>query len=186
MRSDARANREAILAAATEQLASDGVDASLTAVAERAGVGIATLYRNFPSRQDLIRAVLDDLEQRMLEIIEKALARIEADPQAAWLTFVNDTARLRSGALLPAFAAAFVAQGELPRQLTEHRKRLLDAIQAVLDRAQAAGLVRSDLTAVRFQLGIASITRPLPGAALVEPTDQETWMIEVFIQGLGP
>src|SRR3954466_10449699 len=56
MRADARRNREALLQAAAELFAEEGTDVSLEAVAARAGVGIVTLYRNFPNRDSLVEA----------------------------------------------------------------------------------------------------------------------------------
>ncbi|MCB0911007.1 MAG: TetR/AcrR family transcriptional regulator [Propionibacteriaceae bacterium] len=82
-----RRRRRRHLAAAAAQIASHGVDISLTAVAEQAGVGIATLYRNFPARDDLIRAVLADLEGRMLALVERYQPRIAVDPDGAWQEF---------------------------------------------------------------------------------------------------
>ncbi|MFT3888927.1 MAG: TetR/AcrR family transcriptional regulator [Arachnia sp.] len=186
MRSDAKANREAVLAAASEQIAAHGVDVALTTIAKSAGVGIATLYRSFPTREDLIRAVLDDLEKRMYEIIETTTSGMSTDPAAAWRAFVSDTAGLRPGCLIPAFAVALMTQGQMPPQLAEHRRRGLASIQAVLDQAKAAQLVRADLTATQFQLGIATITRPLPGLTAAEFAGQDDWLVDVFIRGLRP
>src|SRR4051794_34498377 len=69
MRADARRNRERILVAARDVFVETGTDAPLEEIATRAGVGIATLYRRFPERVDLMRAVvLDVLHQTMVEI----------------------------------------------------------------------------------------------------------------------
>lgn len=186
MRSDARANREAVVTAAAAEIATRGIDISLTAVAEAAGVGIATLYRNFPTREDLIRAVLADLEERMLAAIQHYQPEIDADPEAGWEAFVQAVADLRPGALAPAFAAEFVTDDHLSRALEERRARSLAAVQQILDRAKRAGLVREDLTAVQFQMGIASITRPLPDVGVPRLTEHEAWLMEVYLRGLRP
>jgi AcrR family transcriptional regulator len=184
MRADARANREAVVAAAAAQIAAHGVDISLSAVAEDAGVGIATLYRNFPTREDLIRAVLADLEGRMTAIVERSLPLIEADPQAGWDAFVHDVVGLHPGALVPAFAAQFVTDDQVAQPLAEHRSRSLASVQRILDRAKEAGLVRADLTAAQFQMGIAAITRPLPDVAIPEPARHHAWLVDVYLRGL--
>jgi len=186
MRADARANRDAVVAAAAAQIATHGIDISLTAVAEQAEVGIATLYRNFPTRTDLIGAVLADLESRMLAIIERHAPLIEADPEAAWDTFVHAVAELRPGALVSAFAAEFVTDHHLPQPLEEQRARSLAAVQQILDRAKHAGLVRDDLTAAQFQMGLASITRPLPDVAVPDLAEHHAWLLDVYLRGLRP
>lgn len=184
MRADARANREAIVAAANRQVAAHGVDVSLSAVADDAGVGIATLYRNFPNREDLVSAVLVDLESRMMAIIERAGARIEQDPVEGWQEFAHAVADLRPGALVSAFAAQYVTGDRVPQPLEEQRNRALTAVQRILDQAKHAGVVRADLTAVEFQMGIASITRPLPDVAVPQLAQHEAWLVDVYLRGL--
>jgi AcrR family transcriptional regulator len=186
MRADARANRDAVVAAAADQISTHGIDISLTAVAEQAGVGIATLYRNFPTRTELVGAVLADLESRLLAIIERCQALIEADPEAAWDAFGHAVAELRPGALVSAFAAEFVIDDHLPQPLEVERTRTLAAVQQILDRAKHSGLVRKDLTAAQFQMGIASITRPLPDVAIPDLARHQGWLVDVYLRGLRP
>lgn len=186
MRADARANREAVVAAAAAHLATHGIDISLTAVAEQAGVGIATLYRNFPTRDDLVRAVLEDLEARMFALIERYRPRIPVDPEAAWTAFGHEVAALRPGAMVAAFAAEFVTDDHLPEPLAHERARSLAAVQQILEAAKQAGLVRADLTAAQFQLGIAQITRPLPDVAAPDLAQQRDWLVDVYLRGLRP
>lgn len=186
MRADARANREAVVTAAAAELATHGSEISLTAVADAAGVGIATLYRNFPTRDDLIRAVLADLESRVRAIIEEHRSLIETDPEGAWDSFGHAIAALRPGALISAFAAQFVTGDALAEPVREERARALAAVQQILDRAKKAGLVRADLTAPRFQMGIASITRPLPDVAVPDLAEHQAWLVDVYLRGLRP
>lgn len=186
MRADARANRAAIVAAATAQIATHGIDISLTAIAERAGVGIATLYRNFATRDDLVGAVLADLQGRLLAVVERCRPQFDTDPEAAWAAFGHEVAALRPGALVSAFAAEFVTDDHLPEPLAAERARSLAAVQQILDEAKRAGLVRADLTAIQFQLGIASITRPLPDVAVPDLAEHEAWLIEIYLRGLRP
>lgn len=186
MRADARANRHAIVAAATAEIATHGIDVSLSAVADTAGVGIATLYRNFPTRGDLIQAVLADLESRLLAIIERHLPAIDADPEPGWIAFGHAVAGLRPGALVGVFAAEFVSDDHLSQPLEERRARTLAAVQQILEQAKRAGLVREDLTAAQFQMGIASITRPLPDVGVPELARHEAWLVDVYLRGLRP
>jgi AcrR family transcriptional regulator len=79
MRADARRNRERLLAAATEAFAEHGADASLDDIARRAGTGIATLYRRFPDREALMRAVVLDALRRTADAARRAAeARVGA------------------------------------------------------------------------------------------------------------
>ena len=186
MRADARANRDAIVAAARRQLAAQGIGVPFSAIAEDAGVGIATLYRNFPTRAELVRAVLRSMEDDMLQIVSRFTPVLEDDPIRGWDGFVRSVADLRPGALIAVFAAEFVSGHQVSDEVEFQRRRSLVAIQEFLDRAKAAGLVRSDLTATQFQMGIASITRPLPDVALPDLAEHERWLIDVYLGGLRP
>ena len=73
-RSDARANRQKILDAAVEVIAERGGSAEVKDVAERAGVGVGTIYRNFATRDDLFRAVVEETLQRLYAVRDEALA----------------------------------------------------------------------------------------------------------------
>ncbi|MDX5311121.1 MAG: TetR/AcrR family transcriptional regulator, partial [Rhodococcus sp. (in: high G+C Gram-positive bacteria)] len=102
MRADAARRREALILAARDVLAERGHDAPLDAIAERAGVGIATLYRNFPTRDDLAHAVARRTLIEAGAAADRALAAMASDPERAWTEFVDTAVRLRLGALIPA------------------------------------------------------------------------------------
>jgi AcrR family transcriptional regulator len=136
MRADARRNREAILAAAREVFETEGVLASLDAIAVRAGVGNATLYRNFPTREDLLAAVMD-------ASIDSARAKAEAlgrerspcDALAEWLVWL--TWRLRIWHDLPQCIAT--ARGSSDASMSPAISSLVDQTKNLLGRAQEAG-----------------------------------------------
>ena len=137
-RKDAQRNREAILAAARELFA-DGADVPMYEVARRAGVGQATLYRNFPDRRDLAAALL--LEE--MEHTEQLAAEHTGDPDAFFVLLRNVVATI----------ARFHALGELAREdaclgsaLQTRRRRLRELLKEPLRAAKAAGTVRCDLT----------------------------------------
>ncbi|MBL7259772.1 TetR/AcrR family transcriptional regulator [Paractinoplanes lichenicola] len=86
LRADAQRNRDAILAAARETFDAEGVLASLDGIALRAGVGNATLYRNFPTRDDLLAAVMQtSIAAALTEADELARTRTPRDALAEWL-----------------------------------------------------------------------------------------------------
>ncbi len=137
-RKDAQRNREAILAAARELFA-DCADVPMYEVARRAGVGQATLYRNFPDRRDLAAALL--LEE--MEHTEQLAADHAGDPDAFFVLLRNVVETI----------ARFHALGELAREdaclgsaLQSRRRRLRELLKEPLRAAKAAGTVRCDLT----------------------------------------
>jgi AcrR family transcriptional regulator len=137
-RKDAQRNREAILSAARELFADCG-DVPMYEVARRAGVGQATLYRNFPDRRDLAAALLLD----EMEHTEQLAAEHASDPDAFFVLLRNVVETI----------ARFHTLGELARQdacvgsaLDARRRQLRELLKEPLRAAKAAGTVRCDLT----------------------------------------
>lgn len=187
MRADAAANVEAITAAARELLATHGADIPLSAVAQHAGVGIATLYRHFGSREDLFLAVAQNLHDQALATIDRYRDQFADEPQEAWTNLVHDLASTRPGALIPGLLD-IAADETLRDDLTRIRGDILRAFDEVLTTAKAAGLVEQDLSAARFQLGLATLTRPLPEPPIPDlPTaGLGDWLTDVYLRGLRP
>jgi AcrR family transcriptional regulator len=143
LRVDAQRNHERILAAAGDAFAEHGLEVSMEEIARRAGVGPATLYRRFPSKQELLRAIL---EARLLEL-EPAIAAAGAgdDPWQGLLAGMRALleAQARNMDLVQLLAQA----GELSQFKRELGQRVFEPLGRLLSRAQAAGQVRSDLKA---------------------------------------
>ena len=95
LRADAARNRAAIVAVARDVFAEQGLEAPLEAIAARAGVGIATLYRRFPTREKLVAAALAEKVAQYAEAAEQALAA--ADPWAGFAGFVQRICELQAG-----------------------------------------------------------------------------------------
>ena len=87
LRRDAERNRDRIVEAAHKAFADDGIDVSVEEIARRAGVGIATLYRRFPTKDDLIDAVLEDAFAEIGGAADDAL-----ELEDAWLSSTSETA----------------------------------------------------------------------------------------------
>lgn len=137
-RKDAQRNREAILAAARELFA-DCADVPMYEVARRAGVGQATLYRNFPDRRNLAAALLVE----HMESAERLAVEHAGDPDA-FFVLLRDVVETM---------ARFHPLGQLARQdaclgseLDRTRRRLAERMKEPLRDAKAAGTVRRDLT----------------------------------------
>ncbi|MER6010488.1 TetR/AcrR family transcriptional regulator [Streptomyces bluensis] len=141
LRADARRNRERILVAARAVFAEHGIDAPMATVARRAGVGVATLYRRFPTRDALVRAAF----ARQMEICARALTEALADPDP-WRGFqrlVETACALQWEER--GFPAAFVAA--FPDSTADHardREQAERDFMTLVRRAQAAGALRAD------------------------------------------
>lgn len=185
MRADAAANREAILESARRLFGSRGIDVALAAVAEDAGTGIATLYRHFPTRSDLVQAVILDLAERFIEIEMRYSGALDTDPEPAWAELVHELAALRPGALFPALFELFATEG-VPDYATETAQRVNESQSRLIARAHAAGLVRDDIDALGFQVGLATVTRPLTEAPGHACAGADAWLVGLYIRGLRP
>lgn len=187
MRADAAANSRAIVTAARELLATHGADIPLSAVAQQAGVGIATLYRHFATREELFLAVAQQLHDQALSMIGNHREQWAADPQGAWTGLVQDLTAARPGALIPGLLDV-AANEQLRDDLTRIRADILREFDGVLTLAKEAGLVENTLTAAQFQLGLATLTRPLPSPPIPDlPLDGlGDWLAEVYLRGLRP
>nr|BFF04963.1 TetR/AcrR family transcriptional regulator [Streptoalloteichus tenebrarius] len=142
LRADARRNRELVLATAQDAFAEEGLAISFDEIARRAGVGVGTVYRHFPTREALFEAVLLD---RIRQFADDAAALATADdPGRAFLdliTGVIDQLSLNQ-ALCDALEAS-TGTGFKATSAVEHD--FLDAVATLLRRAQEAGAIRSDL-----------------------------------------
>jgi len=185
MRKDAQASRAALLEAAWARFSQEGPDVALTSVAEAAGVGIATLYRHFPRREDLVVGLVGEMLTRVRRLAEAHLERWEADPEAAWESWVRELAALQVSALVIPLAAR-EALASLPPEVKEQRRQTLGRVEELLDAGRAAGLVREGVDAERFVVSLAAVTRPLPQPAARKLPDEHEWLVEMFLRGLRP
>ena len=142
LRRDAERNRERILAAARQAYAEAGLEVSMAEVARRAGVGIATLFRRFPTREDLIDAVFADRMDAYVEAADTALT--DPDPWNGFAGFVEAICGMQAAdrgvadLLTMTFPTAEALQAK-------HARALETSIQ-LIDRAKAAGHLRRDFT----------------------------------------
>src|SRR6202022_3142274 len=143
-RADAIRNRERVLEAAKAVFNAGGPEASLEAVAKRAGVGIGTLYRHFPTRESLFEAVYRREVQQLGDLAEQL--KNDAAPVDAlrrWLRSNVEFVATKKGMS----AALALAAGPPPSELTAFSyDRLTKAIALLLDRAVAAGEIRNDVS----------------------------------------
>jgi AcrR family transcriptional regulator len=141
MRADARRNRARVLSAARRCMARDGLDAGMEEIARCAKVGVGTVYRHFPNKDDLVEALAADRFQRLAELAREALER--EDPGQAFDEFVRASARIQSEDR--ALSEVLTSRPETMRRAAEGVD-MLGLVGEVLGRAQAAGAIREDAT----------------------------------------
>ena len=142
LRADARRNRAKVLEAAEQVFASEGLAVPIDAVARRAGVGVGTVYRHFPTKEALFEAIVVD---RLGSLVERAEElSTAADPGAAMFTFISELVNLAVNKkdLTDELARAGVESEQLMAGVKE---RLENAFEVLLKRAQAVGAVRDDI-----------------------------------------
>lgn len=142
-RADARRNHEKVLAAAREEFAEHGPDAQMPDIARRAGVGVGTVYRHFPTKEALVEALARDHLTRVADEMERAAAR-EGDPWTL-LVEVSEACGLQC-AEDRGLAAALTGAHEVMLTAVDQHTRLRGATTTLLDRARAAGQLREDAT----------------------------------------
>lgn len=177
LRADALRNRARLLEVADEAFTANGIDASLDDVARRAGVGIGTLYRHFPTREDLVEALIRSQTQRLLD---RAGELLEADdPFDALRTWFREM--LRYSARYKGLATSFIEatcadRGRLANSCHEQTA----AGAALLDRAQRLGRVRSDVTAEE----VLDLVSAIALVAERGPRDNSDRLLDIALSGL--
>jgi AcrR family transcriptional regulator len=174
-RADARRNYEALVSAARDAFAEDGTKASLEDIARRAQVGIGTLYRHFPTRQHLLEAVYVDEVEAMCRSAADLADLPPWDALVDWLRqFVSYAATKR--ALAEGMLASIDQDAEVFRS---SREAINTAGEALLGRAQAAGVVRPDTSFTDVGRMVAGIA----GIRTAEPEQIER-ILDVALDGL--
>lgn len=142
LRADAQRNRSAILCAAAQVFADEGTSVTLEHIATVAGVGVGTIYRRFPSVQDLLAEVLEEKMRRYADRIEQEAARAGAEPWEAFRDYVMFTLEEQAGDLGLSDVVLSPGSGTEPFQV--ETERAFRAMELVVERAQAAGVLRAD------------------------------------------
>jgi len=174
-RADARRNYDKLIGAARAAFTEEGGSASLEEIARRAGVGIGTLYRNFPTRQDLLEAVYVEEVEAVCQTAEDLLGEPPWEALVAWLH---------------RFLAYIVTKQALAQELFNYLGRDADVFRGcrtafyaagdkLLVRAQEAGAVRADVSiddVVMLVAGISKMPSTSPG--------QITRILDIALEGL--
>jgi AcrR family transcriptional regulator len=141
LRKDAERNRQRVLAAAREVFAERGLGVSLDDIAKHAGVGVGTVYRRFPDKEQLIDALFED---RVGEILSAARESLEMkDPWQAVARFLERALELQVEDR--ALKELLLSTSEAHARIDRARERIEPVIVSLLERAQRAGVLRADL-----------------------------------------
>ena len=179
LRRDAEHNRQLIIDAAREVFAEHGLDAGLHEIAKRAGVGVGTVYRRFPDKQDLVEALFHD---RIGEVVATAEAALEVEDAWEGLRgFLVSVMELQAGD--KGLYECIFTQVDGERRMAAGRERIAPLVAKLVKRAQEQGTLRDDIAA--FDIGLL---RQMLGL-LVEHTREwnpDAWRryLEIVLDGL--
>ncbi len=177
-RADARRNRESVLESARAEFAEHGLDAQIDEIARGAGVGVGTVYRHFPTKDDLLRALA---QVRFEGLAAQARKALEADD--GWEGFVE----------FMTYSAQVMAEDQMLSEAMDQRGEvcgaaadsvgLIDLVSAMIERAKLEGKLRADTVAWDVPgliCGIGRAVRAAPGVPAL------TWQrhLEIILSGL--
>ncbi|MFC4562175.1 TetR/AcrR family transcriptional regulator [Nocardiopsis mangrovi] len=179
LRADAQRNRDRLLEAAVELLPQEGPHLPLEAVARRARVSIATLYRHFPTRETLVLAVHHQEMTELATWADELATTLPAEVALQrWLYHLGRYGSTRPG-LGDAFRAAALAGEEL---LEQTYKATVDALDGLIAGAAATGHARSDIEAGDVLLALCGVW-DLPGTP--EANAQTDRVVRLLLDGLA-
>lgn len=179
-RADAARNHDRIVAAAREAFVEYGAEVPLDEIAQRAGVGNATVYRHFANRRELIRSVVLSLMSATAEQAEKALAE-EPDAFETLRRFVHRAADERVGALCPMLSNWMEMDDP---ELLALQRRLTRAVESMMDNARRSGQLRTDVAIGDLMVALTQLTRPLPGTGWADIDRYAHRHLELLLDGL--
>jgi AcrR family transcriptional regulator len=139
MRADARRNREKVIEAARDCMARDGLDAQMEEIAKAAGVGVGTVYRHFPNKDDLVEALAQERFQRLAELGREALD--DPDAGGAFERFIRASALIQIEDR--SLSEVLVSRPDVMMAASES-VNMLALVEQVMSRAQEAGAIRAD------------------------------------------
>jgi AcrR family transcriptional regulator len=179
LRADAARNRELLLAAAADEFAEHGLDASVADIARRAGVGKGTVFRHFATKDDLIAAIVLDRIDALSAVGGRLVGA--PDPGAALLEFLTAAADQRQQRDLSFLQEA----GELNPEVTRVREKMFATVHVLVERAREQGSVRADVTGADI---ILLMCAPNYVASYVPDAPPGLWQryLAIIFDGLRP
>jgi AcrR family transcriptional regulator len=181
LRRDAERNRQRILKAASEVFTERGLEVSLDEVARHAGVGVGTVYRRFGTKEDLVEALFVDRIEEVAALAEEATKAL--DPWSGLACFMEQAATMLAGDLGLRQMMMFATYGG--DKVWYARQRNAPLVTRLVERAQAAGQLRSDLRPTDIPFLLFMLTEAAQFARQVSP---EIWRryLTLVLDGLRP
>jgi AcrR family transcriptional regulator len=181
LRADARRNLTRILEAARDVFGEEGIEASVADVAERAGVGTATIFRRFPTKEDLLAAVVEQRLDEIAAVARDALAGRDPWTGLRGLMKSGIESYLQDRGFCESIGTAVF---DKPR-LHELKEEIGAATEELLARAQKAGKVRRDVTGTDISMLFFAVAQ---AALKLEPAERDAWhrYLDIVLEGLRP
>jgi AcrR family transcriptional regulator len=179
LRADAERNRQRLIAAALEIFAERGLHVPMEDIARRAGVGVATLYRRFPSRSDLIAGAFEAKMAGYADAAAQALA--ESDPWGGFCRYVERVCAMQAEDR--GFATVLTMTFPADKKFEAERERAYRGFLELAGRAKAAGMLRDDFVAedlAMLLMGNAGVIAGTAGAAPGTWRRYAAYMIQAF------
>jgi AcrR family transcriptional regulator len=174
LRADAARNRQKLIEAAGDAFSESGTDVSLEAIAKRAGVGIGTLYRHFPTREALVEAVYRNEVAQVSAAAEELLAEHPADiALAEWMKRFAAYMVAKRG-MADALQSVVQSNSAL---FAESKAQLNGAIAALVDAGKAAGTIRADANA-------DDVLRAMSVCKTIDDPEQAARVLGLIVDGL--
>ncbi len=181
LRADAERNLRRVLDAALEVFAEHGLDAPVTLIAERAEVGVATIFRRFPTKDDLLAALLAHRGEQLVAAADRALEHEDAGAAFRELAEFITATQISDRGFCDAIGTELFARADLQALFDGVRKRLVRLIA----HARAAGALRPEVTAEDVLFVLYGVART---GLMVEHAAPGLWRryLAVALDGLGP
>jgi AcrR family transcriptional regulator len=178
-RKDALHNRDRVLDAATDLVRSEGEKVPMARIAERAGVGVGTVYRHFATREELLGALVHRSFGLAVDNARAAAAHPGSALEGVRMFFLA-TLRDRERFVLPLHGGPVV----FTSATRERQADVRTALRTLLERGKVAGELRADLTPEDLIVATSLLSRPLPGTGDWDGLARR--QIDLMIDGLGP
>jgi AcrR family transcriptional regulator len=179
LRVDARRNRERLVASARELFAKHGADVSVEEITQRAGVGMGTLYRHFPTKEELIDAVLEEAFAGLVDAAERAVA--EDDAWTGFTGFLDYAVGMHVANR--GLKDVLVARSHGAKHAKAMRRRMRPLLRRVIERAQEQGALRPDFAPEDLPVIFWTSARVIDTTAAVAP-DYWRRYLSLLLDGL--
>jgi len=180
-RADAVRNRQKVLEAATEAFTELGIDARMEEIARRAGVGVGTVYRHFPTKEALLGELLAEKWRKLRESVEEALEN-EPDPWEAFAGALRRNAEIMAGDRAVRGAVMLSDSPEVWEYAAGAHQKLMEATEILVRRGRDAGVLRDDLAVTDIPPMMAGVCAAIDVRG---PAGQADWRrhLELVLDG---